>query len=89
MSKKRRFKILDGQQQRQQRERNEWLIGGAEEVLVDEIADGEAKGRSPHFRLVHFTVPPNAAIAPGARVEVKITAAFPNSLRGELETPAH
>ena len=87
--KKRRFKILNGQQQRQQRERNEWLIGRAEEVLVEEIVDGEAKGRSPHFRLVHFDVPESTTLTAGARVEVKITAAFPNSLRGELRTSTH
>ncbi len=82
--KKRRFKVLNEQQQRQQRTRNQSFIGRVEDVLVDEIADGDAKGRTPHFRLVHFDVPPDSAVALGGRVHVEIKEAFPNSLRGDL-----
>ena len=82
--KKRRFKVLNEQQQRQQRTRNQTLIGGVEEVLIDEIDGVQARGRSPHFRLVHFDVSPEIEMRPGARVLVRITEAFPNSLRGEL-----
>lgn len=82
--KKRRFKVLNEQQQRQQRTRNQSFIGRVEEVLVDEIVGGEAKGRTPHFRLVHFDVPPDSDVALGKRVDVEIKDAFPNSLRGEL-----
>lgn len=82
--KKRRFKVLNEQQQRQQRARNQTLIGRVEEVLVDEVDGGEAKGRTPHFRLVHFDLPPDSGVAPGNRVHVEIKHAFPNSLRGEL-----
>lgn len=84
VEKKRRFKVLNEQQQRQQRLRNQTLVGRTEEVLVDEVADGEARGRTPHFRLVHFAVPVGSAVAPGMRVMVSITEAFPNSLRGEV-----
>ena len=84
LEKKRRFKVLNEQQQRQQRLRNQSRIGGIEEVLVDEITDGQGRGRTPHFRLVHFDVPPHAALAPGSQVAVRITEAFPNSLRGDL-----
>ncbi len=82
--KKRRFKVLNEQQQRQQRSRNQGFIGQVEQVLVDEVAGGEAKGRTPHFRLVHFDVPDDTTLLPGARVDVEIRDAFPNSLRGEL-----
>ncbi len=82
--KKRRFKVLNEQQQRQQRERNQTLIGRVEQVLVDEVDEGEAKGRTPHFRLVHFDLPPDSGVAPGHRVDIEIKGAFPNSLRGEL-----
>jgi len=82
--KKRRFKILNEQQQRQQRRRHEGYVGRVEEVLVEEVVDGAGKGRTPHFRLVHFDAPPSISVALGARIHVAITTAFPNSLRGEL-----
>ena len=82
--KKRRFKILDQQQQRQQRLRHQAYIGRVEEVIVEEISEGQGKGRTPHFRLVHFDVPPSANVMPGMRLDVRITTAFPNSLRGEI-----
>jgi len=84
VEKKRRFKVLNEQQQRQQRGRNQSFVGSIEEVLIDEIVDGQGRGRTPHFRLVHFDVPPHAALLPGARIGVRITEAFPNSLRGDL-----
>lgn len=82
--KKRRFKVLNEQQQRQQRIRNQSFVGQVEDVLVEEIHDGEAKGRTAHFRLVHFDATGPVAVAPGNRVAVKIEEAFPNSLRGQL-----
>ena len=83
--KKRRFKVLNEQQQRQQRLRHQGYIGRVEDVLVEEVMDGEGKGRTPHFRLVHFDAPPFANVTPGTRLNVKVTAAFPNSLRGRIE----
>ena len=87
--KKRRFKVLNEQQQRQQRIRNQNFIDRIEDVLVEEIVDGEGKGRTPHFRLVHFDVPETGAATPGMRVDVRITSAFPNSLRGRIEATAN
>jgi tRNA-2-methylthio-N6-dimethylallyladenosine synthase len=87
--KKRRFKILNEQQQRRQRDRNRGFIGRTEEIVVEEIIDGEAKGRTPHFRLVHFDSRGAAGLTPGTRVGVRITEAFPNSLRGELQSTSH
>jgi len=83
--KKRRFKVLNEQQQRQQRTRNQAFIGRTEEVVVEEALGAEGRGRTPHFRLVHFD--PDFAggrVSPGERIRVRITAAFPNSLRGEV-----
>lgn len=84
IEKKRRFKVLNEQQQRQQRLRNQDFVGRTEDVLIDEIVEGQGRGRTPHFRLVHFDVPPHATLVPGARIGVRITEAFPNSLRGDL-----
>ena len=87
--KKRRFKVLNEQQQRQQRLRHQSYIGRVEEVLVEEVKDGDCKGRTPHFRLVHFDAPTSFDVAPGTRLDVKITTAFPNSLRGRVEGGAN
>jgi len=86
--KKRRFKVLNEQQQRQQRLRHQTYIGRIEEVLVEEVLEGEGKGRTPHFRLVHFEAPPNVDARVGVRLDVRITTAFPNSLRGTIDVPA-
>lgn len=87
--KKRRFRVLNEQQQRQQRIRNQDFIDRIEDVLVEEIVEGEGKGRTPHFRLVHFDAPETGAVTPGMRVDVRITSAFPNSLRGRIEAAAN
>jgi tRNA-2-methylthio-N6-dimethylallyladenosine synthase len=84
IEKKRRFKVLNEQQQRQQRRRNQGFVDRVEEVLVDEVSKEEGKGRTPHFRLVHFEVKQSSGIMPGQRVNVRIAEAFPNSLRGDL-----
>lgn len=86
LEKKRRFRVLNEQQQRQQRLRNEGLLGRIEDVIVEEIVLTEGKGRTPHFRLVHFDVPEGSGLVPGKRVSVRVTSAFPNSLRGELKS---
>lgn len=83
--KKRRFKILNEQQQRQQRQRNQILVGRLEDVLVEKIEGEAVTGRTPHFRLVHFTMPGTAPVRVGERVLVRISTAFPNSLRGDAE----
>ena len=83
VEKKRRFKVLDEQQQRQQRSKNQLRIDVIEDVLIEEIVNGKARGRTPHFRQVHVEL--DEATARGAIgnvVRVRITEAFPNSLRG-------
>jgi tRNA-2-methylthio-N6-dimethylallyladenosine synthase len=84
--KKRRFHVLNGQQQRAQRARNAARVGSVEEVLVDTVGEGSRlAGRTPHFRIVHFEGP--AALI-GEVVEVEVVEAGPNSLLGRLRTPA-
>lgn len=88
IEKKRRFKVLNEQQQRQQRLRNQERVGELEEVLVEEVSGSDGKGRSPHFRLIHFDTAGSIGVVPGVRVGVRVQTAFPNSLRGEVEVPA-
>jgi tRNA-2-methylthio-N6-dimethylallyladenosine synthase len=84
--KRRRFRVINDQQQRAQRARNAVRAGSVEQVLVDTVA-GEFRlaGRTPHFRVVHFEGPPALV---GSLVEVEVTDAGPNSLVGRLKTPA-
>jgi tRNA-2-methylthio-N6-dimethylallyladenosine synthase len=83
--KRRRFHVLNNQQQRAQRARNERLIGSIQSVLIEESADaGRLSGRTPHFRIVHVE---GAADAIGRVMDVRITHATPNSLRG-IDTSA-
>jgi tRNA-2-methylthio-N6-dimethylallyladenosine synthase len=82
--KKRRFKVLNEHQQRFQRSRNQEMVGRKETVLVEEVRDGEAKGRTAHFRLVHIPMAEEGSVSVGDLVSVTVSAAFPNSLRGVL-----
>jgi tRNA-2-methylthio-N6-dimethylallyladenosine synthase len=84
--KKRRFQVLNEQQQRAQRARNRARVGGVEDVLVDTVSDdGRVAGRTPHFRIVHFEGGPELL---GCRLDVEITDAGPNSLLGRPKTHA-
>ena len=78
--KSRRFQVLNGLQQRQQRARNAARVGQVEEVLVDTVSPpGRVAGRTPHFRIVHLD---GEAGLLGQVVAVDITGALPNSLVG-------
>lgn len=78
--KKRRFRVLNESQQRRQRATNEQLVGTIQEVLVETVdGDGEATGRTPQFRLVHFE---SEGTQVGERVRVKVAQGLPNSLIG-------
>jgi tRNA-2-methylthio-N6-dimethylallyladenosine synthase len=82
--KKRRFQVLNAQQQRAQRTRNAARLGQVEQVLVDGVtAPGRLAGRTPHFRIVHFDGPDDLL---GRTVEVEVSDAGPNSLVGVLRT---
>jgi tRNA-2-methylthio-N6-dimethylallyladenosine synthase len=82
--KKRRFQVLNEQQQRAQRARHAARVGQVEEVLVDTVSDqGRLAGRTPHFRIVHLDGAPELL---GRRVDVEITGAGPNSLLGRAKS---
>ena len=82
--KKRRLHILNNQQQRRQRLRNEALVGARQSVLVDSVDGPRLAGRTPHFRIVHFDGPESWL---GQVVDVEITHGGPNSLVGRALTP--
>ncbi len=65
--------------------KHEARVGRTEEVLVDGPSKKDANvwsGRTRQNKLVHF--PPTAATRAGDRVDVRITAAAPHWLRGDL-----
>jgi tRNA-2-methylthio-N6-dimethylallyladenosine synthase len=59
---------------------NEAVVGKRLEVLVTDIEDGRAQGKSQDFRLVHFEA---NQIRPGDLAEVEITSAKPHFILGE------
>ena len=64
------------------------MVGTVQRVLVERHArkDGrELAGRTENNRVVNFAGPDSLI---GQFVEVRITEALPNSLRGELPEPA-
>ncbi|HEY7412216.1 MAG TPA: tRNA (N6-isopentenyl adenosine(37)-C2)-methylthiotransferase MiaB [Vicinamibacteria bacterium] len=78
--KKRRFQVLNEQQQRRQAGRNQCRVGTSEEVLLDAVTGpGRLSGRTRHFRIVHVDGPPSWL---GRTIDVEITGAGANSLLG-------
>ncbi|RMG43273.1 MAG: tRNA (N6-isopentenyl adenosine(37)-C2)-methylthiotransferase MiaB [Acidobacteria bacterium] len=79
-----RLMRLQALQRRIQLESNARLVGRTVEVLVEGPSRRDAAewaGRTTSNRVVNF---PGAGVRPGDRVAVTITAAGPNSLRGEV-----
>ncbi len=81
--KSRRLAVLQDRQRFIQKARNEKLIGGSFEVLVDSrhAARDQWAGRSTSNRVLNFTSPHQDLL--GQYVQVKVTRAGPNSLAGE------
>ena len=82
-----RLKILQDAQRRITLERSRELVGRRVEVLLEgapKPGEREFSGRTSCNRMVHF---PHDGALPGAIVEVVVTEAYQNSLRGEV--PLH
>ncbi len=82
--KKARLARLQAQINKQARAISEGMVGSLQKVLVEGVSrksDSEVSGRTENNRVVNF--PADKAVI-GKFVEVRITAAYPNSLRGEL-----
>jgi tRNA-2-methylthio-N6-dimethylallyladenosine synthase len=85
--KKRRFQVLNANQQRFQAGRNEARIGAREQVLVDTVSgEGSLAGRTRDFRIVHLEGPADWL---GRFLDVRIVGSSPNALRGKPEQMAH
>ena len=80
-----RLQVLLDRQREIQRANYSMQIGQILEVMVEgqNSARGQVAGRSSQNKPVNFTSLHPIAPAPGSYVQVKITAAFPNSLVGE------
>jgi tRNA-2-methylthio-N6-dimethylallyladenosine synthase len=81
----RRLAILQDRQRQIQIARNEKLVGGVFEVLVDSRHESRNQwsGRTTSNRMVNFTSPRQSLL--GEYVQVKITRASANSVAGEQE----
>lgn len=78
-----RLMLLQEEQKAITVEGNRAMIGYMSVVMVDGPGrDGDMQGRSRCNRLVHFST--NGALTSGATVEVMITGAYGNSLRGSI-----
>jgi tRNA-2-methylthio-N6-dimethylallyladenosine synthase len=78
--KKRRFHVLNDNQQRRQGLDRQSLVGSTQPALVESVREqGRLMGRTPHFRIVHFDGPETWM---GRVVDVDIMRCGPNSLVG-------
>ncbi|EDY86059.1 tRNA-i(6)A37 thiotransferase enzyme MiaB [gamma proteobacterium HTCC5015] len=82
--KKERLKILQKEIADNARQISESRVGSIQRVLVDRVSkkdSNEVSGRTECNRVVNFAGSPNLI---GLFVDVRITEAYPNSLRGEF-----
>jgi tRNA-2-methylthio-N6-dimethylallyladenosine synthase len=85
--KKERLKILQDRLNLQAMRISQSMIDSVQRILVDRISkkdNNQVSGRTENNRVVNFTGDESLI---GQFVEVKITEALPNSLRGELISP--
>lgn len=77
-----RYERLHNLLNRTSLEVNQAVIGKELEVLITDVENGKAQGKSRDFRLVHFEL--NLRAHPGDLATVKITDAKPHFIFGEL-----
>ncbi len=86
--KRRRLRLVNERQQRQQKVALAALVGSRQQVTIDSVSpedEGRIAGRTPHFRIVHLAAPSGWM---GKTIEVEIEAAGANSLMGRaVATP--
>ena len=82
--KKRRLSILQDRINQQAMEISRSMVGTTQRVLVEKLSkksERQVSGRTENNRWVNFDGDPSLI---GQFVDLRITAAYPNSLRGEL-----
>jgi tRNA-2-methylthio-N6-dimethylallyladenosine synthase len=84
--KSRRLTLLQQHQKEIQTRLNKRHVGQILEVMVEgqNPARGQFIGRTSQNKTLNFTTSANVAPRPGSYVRVNVTAAFPNSLLGEM-----
>ncbi|CAG0957432.1 partial tRNA-2-methylthio-N(6)-dimethylallyladenosine synthase, partial [Gammaproteobacteria bacterium] len=83
-----RLQILQEEQKAITFARNREKVGRAMEVLVEgpsKADPDELMGRTSCNRIVNFASPPGIETGPGTVIEVLVTDAYPNSLRGRAK----
>lgn len=83
-----RLQILQEEQKAITIERNREKIGRTMEVLVEGLSKAdpdELMGRTSCNRIVNFARVPGIETGPGSMIEVDVTDAYPNSLRGRAK----
>jgi len=84
-TKKQRLHILQARINQQAQAISRRMVGGVERILVSGVSrkdPGQLQGRTENNRVVNFSATDHALI--GQFVDVHISEALPNSLRGEL-----
>ena len=84
--KKRRLQLLQARINQQAAEISEAMVGTTQRVLVERHARKDAQqlaGRTENMRWVNFDGPADLI---GGFVDVEITEALPNSLRGRMKS---
>ncbi len=81
-----RLQVLQDRQREIQMENNHRHVGDIIEVMVEgrNTARRQWNGRTSQNKVLNFTAPETFHSAPGQYVPVRVTAAFPNSLAGQL-----
>jgi tRNA-2-methylthio-N6-dimethylallyladenosine synthase len=84
--KSRRLAVLLEKQRGTQQKRNQKHLGEQVEVMVESRNEPRKQwaGRTTQNKTLNFTAPQGASLEAGSYVSVRVTAAFPNSLLGEL-----
>jgi tRNA-2-methylthio-N6-dimethylallyladenosine synthase len=84
--KARRLAVLNEKQKQIQMRRNKRHLGQSIRVMVEgkNEARGQWIGRTSQIKVMNFTAPQDVALKSGSYVNVHCTAAFPNSLVGEM-----
>jgi tRNA-2-methylthio-N6-dimethylallyladenosine synthase len=84
--KARRLAVLNEKQKQIQLRRNKRHLGQSIRVMVEgkNEARGQWIGRTSQIKVMNFTAPQDVALKSGSYVNVHCTAAFPNSLVGEM-----